>query len=776
MATLAAILLTVALRQQPQDMAVAPGSMWIERPNGAVAMPMTLTHTDVNARISGFGARVNVVQTFNNPSKTPIEAVYTFPLPDDAAVDQMRVIDGEIKQRDEAREIYEQAKANGQAAALLDQERPNIFTQSVANILPGQKIEIEISYVQLLKYADGQFEFSFPMVVGPRFTGIGTPDASQVFPPITPPGARTGQDISLAVDIDAGAPIEGIESVLHQVVIDHPSLSTAHVELSRLHEIPNRDFILRYGVATDSVQSAFVSHYTPGKGGEFALIVMPPKRPAPAQISPREIIFVLDRSGSQTGFPLAKSKELTYKLMNTLRPGDTFNVISFGMDCRTLWPQAQPYSRTTADEARAFIDPIQAGGGTNVEAGITAALRAPNDSERTRIVLLNTDGFIGNEYQVIKAIHDGRGTARVFTFGIGNSVNRYAIDAFAAEGKGAAEYVTLAERADGAVERLTKRLETPVLTNVSASFSGTEVEDVTPSNLPDLFDETPIVILGHYLNPGRATVVLRGEIAGRPWSKSLELNLSGRAEAPCVPTLWARKRVEELERVKAEDGLSGVQPDPSVDRKILDVALRYGIASSQTSFVAVEPRVVNIGGHPLTVRVPVEMASGVSYQGISPAQLFQQSIQIRGSFGAGGGSGGFGGGGLVGGQGLTPAAPALKSPISTHVQSITATSGTTGRSASGGSIRPPTLGGSPQPAVDPATKISKKLRSLTGKLTVQICVHRLDDAVIKALKDAGVTIDDKDKTLKVVFGTVDAKDLLKVAKLDDVERIDPLAG
>ena len=312
--TLAAILLAVAVAQQPQDMVVAPGSMWITSPNGQVAMPMTLTHTDVNARIAGFGARVNVVQTFHNPSTTPIEAVYTFPLPDDAAVDQMkmhigeRVIEGEIKQRDEAREIYEQAKANGQTASLLDQERPNIFTQAVANIMPGQNVEIEISYAQILKYTDGQFEFNFPMVVGPRFVGLGTPDPSKIAPPTTERHTRTGQDVSLAVEIDAGAPIEEIESVLHQVVIERPSASTAHVELSRLHEIPNRDFILKYRMATNSVQSAFVSNYTPGKGGQFALIVMPPKRPAPTQISPREIIFVLDRSGSQTGFPLAKSK------------------------------------------------------------------------------------------------------------------------------------------------------------------------------------------------------------------------------------------------------------------------------------------------------------------------------------------------------------------------------------------------------------------------------------------------------------------------------------
>ena len=452
------------------------------------------------------------------------------------------------------------------------------------------------------------------------------------------------------------------------------------------------------------------------------------------------------------------------------------------MSCQSLWPSAQPYTETTAEEAKQFIDPITAGGGTNIEAGITAALRAPSDSERTRIVLLNTDGFIGNEAGVIKAIHEGRGTARVFTFGIGNSVNRYAIDAFAAEGKGAAEYVTLADKADAAAERLTKRLETPVLMNVSASFGGTEVDTVTPENLPDLFDETPIVILGHYVNPGRASVVIRGDIDGRPWSKTLSLELSGRPEAPCVPTLWARKRVEELERTKIEDGLFGRTVDGSVDKKIEDVALRYGIVSSQTSFVAVEPRVVNVGGHPLSVRVPIEMASGVSYrgifgrQGLVQGQLFQQSTQFGvgrgGSFGGGGFGGGPGGpvggfpgagGGFSASGGANP--PALKSRtpqgniLSTHTQGITAAS------ADPADVRV---------NITPESKISKKLKAATGKVTVQISVHKLDDELLKALKDAGMTIDDKDATLKVVFGSVDAKDLLKIAKLETVERIDPL--
>jgi Ca-activated chloride channel family protein len=777
--TLAAILLGAVLSQRNE---MSPGAMWITNPTGAISMAMTLKHTDVHAQIAGFGARVTVTQTFNNPSTTPIEAIYTFPLPDDAAVDKMRIhigertVIGEVKPRDEARHIYEAAKAAGQTAALLDQERPNIFTQSVANVMPGKQIEVQISYVEILKYADNQFEFHFPMVVGPRFLGGNVPDATKIAPPIVAPETRSGQSVSMAVDIDAGAPIQDIDSTLHKIIVTSPSPNIAHVELRKANEIPNRDFILHYRMATKSVQSAFVSSYDGTNGGQFALLLMPPERPAPSQISPREIIFVIDRSGSQQGFPIEKSKELTLKLMNTLRPGDTFNVISFGMDCTSLFPKPQPVSETTAAQAKAFIEPLVGSGGTNVRNGIIQALSAQNDTARTRIVLFNTDGYIGNENEVIKAIRANRGNARIFTFGIGNSVNRYIIDAMAKEGRGAAEYVTLADKADAAVARLTKRLETPVLVNVSATFSGAAVDSVTPSHIPDVFDESPIVLLGHYQTPGEATLVLRGDVGGHPWAKTLHLNLSVDRGEPAVPSLWARQRIEDIEREMLEAQVCGETQEVKAEDRIRDLAMTYQLVSSQTSFVAVEPKIVNIGGKPVQVHVPVEMADGVSYNGIfgpgpvnmgapmnaSVSSLSAAAAPAGGNFGRGRGGGMGGGGGfssglnIIGGQtaqgGLGGPGGAFSGSRSTIAQSIDAK----------------------VPEPKPEDKVAKPLLKATGEVTVQVSVRTLDDAVIKLLKVAGLKVDDKDSTLKVVFGRIDAKLLIKLAKIKEVERIDPI--
>src|ERR1044072_3269899 len=312
LATIAAITL------QTRPVEVAPGSLI---PTGEAPVVLPLKSTKVTADVAGFGARVNVVQNFTNSGKEPIEAVYTFPMPADAAVDHMkmtignRVIEGIIKRREEARMIYEAAKNQGKAAALLDQERPNIFTQSVANIMPGSDVKIEISYVQLVKYEEGQFEFSFPMVVGPRFLG-NAPDPTKIDPPRVAKG-RSGQSISIDVNINAGAPITDMKSVLHQISVNDRGQGQARVSLRKADEIPNKDFILRYRVASNSVQSAFVGKYDPVKGGYFSLILLPPKAPTQQQIAPKEVIFVVDQSGSQGGFPIEKSKELTLKLIET---------------------------------------------------------------------------------------------------------------------------------------------------------------------------------------------------------------------------------------------------------------------------------------------------------------------------------------------------------------------------------------------------------------------------------------------------------------------------
>jgi Ca-activated chloride channel family protein len=629
-----------------------------------------------------------------------------------------RIIDGQVKPREEARRIYDEAKNQGKTAALLDQERPNIFTQSVANIMPGKGIEVEISYIQILKFEHGTYEFSYPMVVGPRYTGQGTIDPGKITPPITPKGTRTGAGIDLSVNLDAGMPIEAMNAVLHDVDISRKSESRAIVRLAKKDEIPNRDFILRYQVAGKQVKSAFLAYADPKLGGFFTMILMPPKNPTPEQIAPKEIVFVMDQSGSQSGFPIQKSKELTSKLIDTLNAGDTFNVISFSNTCNYLWKEPQRVSDENIRAAKAFVSGLDANGGTHLIDAVRGAQAPAIDPKRRRFIVFNTDGYIGNEYEVLEEIRKNGQNSRMFTFGIGNSVNRFLIDSMGIEGRGDAEYVTLAEEADPAVSRFLQRTKNPVLVDVSLRFDGIDVVDVLPAKIPDVFGDHPIIIKGRYLSPGKGSVLVSGLVGdNEPWRNAISVDLPDlpggafsldenlqASKDPIPPTqdptisdnsplrsgssiakLWARSMVDEVARtdylaMQRGDGKS------KAAQQITRLGLAFGIMTQYTSFVAVENRVVNVGGKQRTIRVPVEMADGVSYEGIYGNERLARdmsgspsnSYYTRGTTFAGvrpgayartgggtGGAGGGTGGSSGGGGGTTTAAspPATKGKL-----------------------------------------------------------------------------------------------------------------
>ncbi|MBW7928744.1 MAG: VWA domain-containing protein, partial [Fimbriimonadaceae bacterium] len=441
------------------DEGVAPGQLVGFDREGRPAILCPLEQTAVSAVIAGFSARVTLKQTFTNPTNEPIEAVYTFPLPEDGAVDQMRmkvgdrVIEAEIKRRDEARAIYEEAKAAGSIAALLDQERPNVFTQSVSNIMPKAKVEVEISYVHRVRYEDGQFEFVYPMVVGPR-NAMQAQDPEKITPPTLPPNVRSGSSISLNVAVQAGTPVAAVTSVLHEVDVRRQGRDRFSVNLKRKDEMPNKDFVLRYRVANDEVQSSFVADWDPKrKMGYFNLILLPPVEPRPEQITAKEVWFVIDQSGSQKGFPIEKSKELTLKMLQRANPGDRFNVMGFSTGQNLLWPEARPVTDENLAEAKRFVEAIQAGGGTNILEAVKSVLPEGEAQQGKRLVVLNTDGYIGNEAEILDAIKQRIRKSRIFTFGIGNSVNRAIINGMSLVGRGAAEVVMLPEKADAALER-----------------------------------------------------------------------------------------------------------------------------------------------------------------------------------------------------------------------------------------------------------------------------------------------------------------------------------
>lgn len=585
-----------------------------------------LEHTDVRATVSGFVARVVVTQRYRNPFPQPVEAVYTFPLSERGAVDAMtmttgdRVIAGEIHRREEARRIYEAAKAAGQVTALLDEERPNVFTQAVANLLPGAAVEVRIEYVEPLRFTAGTFELTVPTVVGPRFSPPGTPDADAVTPPVTPEGTRAGHDIAIAVDVDAGVPIREVTSALHAILVARPSPSRATVKLRAASEIPNRDFVLRWAVSTDELQSTYLAHRAGSGDGYLSLVLLPPARVTATTAAPKELIFVIDRSGSQSGAPLDKAKETMRYILERMHPNDTFQVVDFGNTASQLFPSPQPASPEMKRRARAYIDALEANGGTMMADAIERVCRMPADAHRLRIVTFMTDGYVGNDLEVLGLVQKLRATSRWFPFGTGNGVNRFLIDAMARLGGGEADYVLLNASGDAVGQTFWDKISSPVLTDVQVAFEGLDVVETFPVQQADVWAERPLVIQARYRRAGSGRVVLTGYQQGKPYRQVLPVVLPEQESAnAAIASMWARAKVDALTSQDLGALQSGTFPKP-LEEQIVTVALAHKLLTRFTSFVAVEERVVNEGGVQRTVRVPVEMPDGVRYEGIFGAE------------------------------------------------------------------------------------------------------------------------------------------------------------
>lgn len=622
-----------------------------------------LKHTDVVIDVSGYCARATVTQQFENPSRDTVEAVYTFPLPSDAAVDDMtmtigkRVVKGEIKRREIARMIYETAKAQGQTAALLDQERPNIFTQSVANITPGEKISIVISYVQILKYKEGEYEIAFPMAVGPRYDPAGD---SKVTPPTEPSGMRAGHDISLTVNLDAGLPLVTVNSRLHAVDIKRVGPSRAVVKLVNQAEIPNRDFILRYKAAGSEVQEGVLA-YADGGSGYFTLILQPPAVPPSRDISRKEMVFVIDQTGSQAGEPIKKAKETMRYCINNLNPGDTFQLIGFNTDIYPCFPAPVEATNANINRALKFLEPIEGQGGTDILKSVDYALKIPDDPGRVRIICYMTDGYVGNDMAIIDHVKKNRGRARMFPFGVGNGVNRFLIEGMAREGRGEADIIDLRANSEAIASKFYQRIAQPLLLDIHVDWNGLPVEEVYPKQIPDLFSAGPIILKGRYTEAGEADITVSGLLRGNSWNRRVHVVLPARKnDGAALETVWARAKIEDLQ---SEDWL-GTQmdaPNPEIKERIANCALEHRLMSQYTSFVAVEQRVVNIGGKQRTLAVPVEMTDGVTMgRGLKLDINYSDAASRSGNFGGmGGGPGGggaaFGGsarGGGIGGGGF----------------------------------------------------------------------------------------------------------------------------
>lgn len=581
---------------------------------GKKVVPVPLDHTDVKIRVDGFIAETQVEQRFVNPYADKIEAVYLFPLPTQAAVNGYeietggRVIAGELRLRDEAKKIYKDAAKKGHVAALLTQERPNLFTQNVANIEPGAEVIVRMRYVQALPYDDGGYELAFPLVAGPRHvprsSRLTREAAAAVQPAVLPPGMRSSHDVSLAVEIDAGVPIQGLRSPSHDVA-STVERARATVAIKSSDTIPNKDFILRYEVAGDRPEVAVVAHRAAGAGpGSFFLMMQPPRSPAAAEVTPKELIFVVDTSSSMNGLPLEKARALVRRALAGMGPDDTFQIVRFDDAASALGAAPIANKPKNVAYALAWLDALEAGGGTDMTTGIRAALELPHDEARLRVVAFLTDGYIGNEDEILALVKEEIGDARLFSFGVGSAVNRYLLEEMAQLGRGAVQVVRPDEDTTAVVEKFHDRIARPLLTDVAIDWGGLEVEGVTPAAIPDLFADQPVVLLGRYKRGGAAKVTLRGRMAGREVTMPVELALPEENERPAIAAVWARTRIAELSRAQLRAEI------PAVKDEIVALALEHSLMTPYTAFVAVDTSATTAGAS-RTVAVPVEMPEHV---------------------------------------------------------------------------------------------------------------------------------------------------------------------
>jgi len=593
-------------------------------------VPLPLKRTEVNASVAGYIGSVEVVQQFHNPYSSKIEAVYVFPLPHNAAVNEFimtigeRRIRGIIRERKEAEEIYQAAKSQGYAASLLTEERPNIFTQSVANIEPGKEIDVTIKYFHTLDYVDGWYEFVFPMVVGPRFNppgmtnGIGA--AARGSPKSTgqntevqylKPSERNGHDISLKVEVSAGVPIEEFQCRTHDTSHSTSSPERLTVALKPHDNIPNRDFVLRYRVAGDKIKTDLLTHRDE-RGGYFTLMLYPPAELKQLSRQPLELVFVLDCSGSMNGLPLQQAKAAIERALQLLRPGDSFQLITFSLSAVQLGNHPLEATPGNIQRGLRYLRSLDAEGGTMMIEGIKAALDFPHDPDRLRFVCFLTDGYIGNEAEILGEVHKRLGATRIFSFGVGSSVNRYLLDHMAKAGRGTVAY--LGPRDDGAkvMDAFFTRISYPGLTDIAFDWGGLQVSEVFPHLTPDLFVGRPVIVTGRFQGVATAPIRVTGKVAGQSLDFSIPVDQETAAAHTALPSVWARMKIADLMDE------STYTPNTELPEQIKQVALDYGLMSAFTAFVAVDSSQQTAGTEGTTVPVAVPVPEGVKYSTTVP--------------------------------------------------------------------------------------------------------------------------------------------------------------
>ena len=606
-----------------------------------------LKSTEVTTNINGVIAETYVVQTYVNEGDKPINAQYVFPTSSTATVHGMKmeignhVVTATIKEIEEAKEEYEEAKEEGKSASLLEQRRPNVFTMDVANVMPGDTARIELHYTELVATTEGICEFVFPTVVGPRYItpdDADSPVADAAVPhkgtdgeesgpdgrdktaedsdtdrsgadedaaagshaesgdgwaagPYLPQGVLPDSEYRITVNLSTGVPIADVSCKSHEIKVEQENDSQARITLANPEDYAgNRDFILKYRLTGESVESGLVLTQTDSEK-YFFLTVQPPQRYTPDDIPPREYIFVLDISGSMYGYPLDTAKDLIRGLAADLRDIDSFNLVLFSDDTYLLSTKSLAATSKNVRAAIDLIDEQEGGGGTSMLEALQTAVSVPMKEDIARSVVIITGGYIYNEEDIYDLINENMDTASFFSFGIGCSVNDYLIKGIAQCGMGESFLVTDSEDAEESAKRFASYIEAPLMTGITVEYEGFDVYDVATATPSILYAKKPLILFGKWRGEPAGTITVKGKAGGEDYVQEIAVADSAvDTEDESVRYLWARTKLDQLA------GYGSIRNDDSVKEEITKLGLDYNMTTPYTSFVAVVEEIRNPEG------------------------------------------------------------------------------------------------------------------------------------------------------------------------------------
>jgi len=603
-------------------------------------VPAPLLKTEVTMDVSGPVVRVRVNQSFTNMTNQWVEGIYTFPLPEKSAVDRLtmvigeRRVIGEIQEKEQARKTYEKAKAEGRRTSLVSQERPNIFTNQVANIGPGETIVIEIEYQDQARFLDGEFELRFPMVVRPRYipgdplpvtpSGSGwsydsnqVPDASRITPVISSPSKGPINPVAISVSLDPGFLVQDIVSPSHDIKV-RKRTSSYQITLKGGEVPADSDFVLQWMPVPGTTPVAGM--FSEKIEGEYyhLFMVLPRTNASDLEniILPREVVFIVDVSGSMGGDAITQAKAALLKGLDGLRPGDRFNIITFNNSAYDLFKGAVPANQHYLEEARDFVLRLYANGGTEMASALQIALNGNVGLVHLRQIIFITDGAVGNEQALFQMIHQGLGDSRLFTVGIGSSPNSHFMREAAEMGKGTFTYIAQPGEVDEKMNQLLHKLETPLLKDISITLPDGVAGEIFPENIPDLYDGEPLLITLKTDKKLNHDIVFKGAIAGAEWRETLDPD--GKSKNKGIGALWAREKIRDITNQSIKNGTIGA---PEVRDAIIKVALAHQLVSKYTSLVAVDDEIARQGDGLKSTPIPTNLPKGMDPNMVAGKQI-----------------------------------------------------------------------------------------------------------------------------------------------------------